>query len=166
MILPTYRPIYRDELTYGWICDLAEMNFSGDIYRIQRTAKMLFPYGYAPERRYAVRKGEKVRLDYMLGLDESLRRLRDDGYHVPETDDLITYNTVLGTMSICRKPSTQARYMYTALTTVYGDLLDMPAPAVMTAFDTFGRQAVKTEVAAGISRVRVPVSGYCTLERK
>ena len=129
MILPTYRPIYRDELTYGWICDLAEMNFSGDIYRIQRTAKMLFPYGYAPERRYAVRKGEKVRLDYMLGLDESLRRLRDDGYHVPETDDLITYNTVLGTMSICRKPSTQARYMYTALTTVYGDLLDMPAPA-------------------------------------
>lgn len=44
--------------------------------------------------------------------------------------------------------------------------LDMPAPAAMTAFDTFGRQAGKSDVVAGLARVRIPVSGYCTLERK
>ena len=129
MILPTYRPMHHDELLYGWIRDLAEINFSGDIYGVQRTAKRMFPYGYAPDRRYVIRKGERVRLDYMCGLDESLRRLRDDGYQMPETDHLILYNTILGATGICRKPSVQARYLYTALTTVYGDLLDMPAPA-------------------------------------
>lgn len=128
MILPTYRPMFHDELLYGWINDLAKMNYHDDCYGLQRTAKMLFPYGYAPGQRHLVKKGEIVKKDYQRGLSASLRRLSDHGYRVPDIERIISFNTIESVMGICRKPVTQARYLCTALSSVYGDLFDLPLP--------------------------------------
>ena len=125
MILPTFRPMHRDELLYGWIAELAHINYGDDPRGIQRVAQTIFPYGYAPERRFHPSK-EELRKDFVRGIGESLQECYKKGYKVPEAWELLTYNTPLYSMGVSRSSSTQARYLYTAMASVYGDSLDMP----------------------------------------
>ena len=125
MILPIFRPLRHDELLYGWITDLAHLNYAGDVRGVQRVATALFPFAYAPERRYIPSK-ESLRKDFIRGIDDSLRANSEMGYSFPEAWILLAYNTVLYSMGVSRTASTQARYLYTALSSVYGDIMDMP----------------------------------------
>ena len=125
MILPIFRPLRHDELLYGWITDLAHLNYAGDVRGVQRVATALFPYSYVPERRH-IQSQESLRKDFIRGIDDSLRANSEMGYSFPEAWILLAYNTVLYSMGVSRTASTQARYLYTALSSVYGDIMDMP----------------------------------------
>lgn len=69
---------------------------------------------------------EPVRKDYLRGLDKSIQELKANGYKVPGTADIITYNTPLVAIGIAQDKGDQARYIHTAVSTITGGLLDMP----------------------------------------
>ena len=125
MELTCFRPPFRDELLYGWLVFLAENNYPFDSLGIQRVVDRMFPHGKSPGMRGTINK-EPVRKDYLRGLDKSVQELKDSGYKVPGTADIITYNTPLVAIGIAQDKGDQARYIHTAVSTITGGLLDMP----------------------------------------
>ena len=125
MELTCFRPPFRDELLYGWLVFLAENNYPFDSLGIQRVVDQMFPYGKTPGMRGIINK-EPARKDYLRGLDKSIQELKVNGYKVPGTADIITYNTPLVAIGIAQDKGDQARYIHTAVSTNTGGLLDMP----------------------------------------
>lgn len=125
MALIAYRPPCHDELLCGWLKSLAEENYPLDSFGEQRLADEMFPNGKLPEKRGLFSK-EPIRKDFVRGLDSGIREMQADGYTVPDTEDILIYNTTLVTTGIAQTKGDQARYIHTAVSDVTGGLLDMP----------------------------------------
>ena len=91
-MLNFYRPPYDDELLYGWITALADMNFPMDTAGIRRVIDCLFPFSKPPQKRGVIVK-DPVRKDYIRGLDMNVRRMQEQGYKVPSADVLLRCST-------------------------------------------------------------------------
>ena len=106
-----YRPPYDDELLYGWIAALADMNFPMDTTGIRRVIDCLFPFSKPPQKRGVIVK-DPVRKDYIRGLDMNVRGLQEHGYKVPSADVLLRRSTPVAAMGICWSRGKAAIYPY------------------------------------------------------
>ena len=120
-----YRPPYDDELLYGWITALADMNFPMDTTGIRRVIDCLFPFSKSPLKRGVIVK-DPVRKDYIRGLDMNVRGLQEQGYKVPSADVLLRRSTPVAAMGICWSRGNAARYIHTVMAPVTGTWTDMP----------------------------------------
>ena len=120
-----YRPPYDDELLYGWITALADMNFPMDTRGIRRVIDCLCPFSKSPLKRGVIVK-EPVRKDYIRGLDMNVRGLQEQGYKVPSADVLLKRSTPVAAMGICWSRGNAARYIHTVMAPVTGTWTDMP----------------------------------------
>ena len=124
-MLNFYRPPYDDELLYGWITALADMNFPMDTAGIRRVIDCLFPFSKPPQKRGVIVK-DPVRKDYIRGLDMNVRRMQEQGYKVPSADVLLRCSTPVAAMGICWSKGNAARYIHTVMAPVTGTWTDMP----------------------------------------
>ena len=120
-----YRPPYDDELLYGWITALADMNFPMDTTGIRRVIDCLSPFSKPPQKRGVIVK-DPVRKDYIRGLDMNIRGLQEQGYKVPSADVLLKRSTPVAAMGICWSRGNAARYVHTVMAPVTGTWTDMP----------------------------------------
>ena len=125
MDLNSYRPLYPDELLYGWIMDLANYNFPNDSYGCQRIVNALFPFSKNPLHSKKLSR-EPIRKDFLQGLDSSIRMLKERGYTVPDTTTLLAYHTPLIITGLSRSARNQARYIHYTTADVTGSPLDSP----------------------------------------
>lgn len=125
MEVPFWRKPFRDELLYGWLRELGNINFPNESLAQQLMVDLLFPYSKAPDKRGYVSK-EPQRMDYIRGLDRSVREIIKAGYPIQDTEYLISFNTPLAVTGICRSVGDQARYIHTVVSEVTGGVMDMP----------------------------------------
>lgn len=127
MKITIYRKPYRDELLFSWIMDLAEQNLGSDYFC---TYLQTFLYHFFPKENQQYRNGglkkERPRLDCLVGMTESIRYIKEQGYEMPDLIDLMCNQTPVVAMGIARKSGYQAKYIETFIRPIRKDKWDMP----------------------------------------